>query len=60
MTEGDRVKAGQVLVELDSRTAQKQWQRAEARLPLADKELKRMEQMASENGVWLRDLDSAL
>jgi len=59
VSEGDRVKAGQVLVELDHRTSQAQLQRAQARLVLSEKELKRMEQMAAENGVAPRDLDSA-
>lgn len=59
VTEGDRVKAGAVLVELDHRTASAQLQRAQARLALAEKELKRMEQMAAENGISPRDLDSS-
>jgi multidrug resistance efflux pump len=59
VTEGDRVATGQVLVELDHRTSEAQLQRAQARLVLTEKELKRMEQMAAENGVAPRDLDSA-
>jgi membrane fusion protein (multidrug efflux system) len=59
VSEGDRVTAGQVLVELDHRTSQAQLQRAQARLVLSEKELRRMEQMAAENGVAPRDLDSA-
>jgi membrane fusion protein (multidrug efflux system) len=59
VTEGDRVKTGGVLVELDHRTAQAQLQRAQARLSLAQKEAKRMEEMAAENGISPRDLDSA-
>lgn len=57
--EGARVAVGQVLVELDHRTSEAQLQRARARLVLAEKELRRMEQMAAENGVAPRDLDSA-
>jgi membrane fusion protein (multidrug efflux system) len=59
VTEGDKVKIGDVLLELDHRTSEAQFQRAQARLQLAEKEFKRMEEMAAENGVAPRDLDSA-
>jgi membrane fusion protein (multidrug efflux system) len=59
VTEGDKVKIGDVLLELDHRTSEAQFQRAQARLQLAEKEFKRMEEMAAENGVAPRDLDTA-
>ncbi len=59
VTEGDRVRRGDVLVELDHRSAQAQLQRAQARLELAAKEFKRMEQMAAGNGISPQQLDAA-
>jgi RND family efflux transporter MFP subunit len=59
VTEGDRVKAGQALVELDPDTAQAQLQRARAKALLARKELNRAIQLAAQKGVSARQLDEA-
>ncbi len=57
--EGDRVKKGDVLVELDHRTAEAQLQRAKARAQLADKELRRITQLVLNKGLPARELDQA-
>lgn len=56
--EGDRVAAGQVLVELDPSKAQADLEGAQARAVLAAKELKRGEELARERGISRRQLDT--
>lgn len=56
---GDRVKAGQVLVELDKRGPEAQLKRAQAQAVLAQANCRRMEQLALQRGVPARDLDAA-
>lgn len=59
VTEGDRVKKGDVLVELDHRTADATLQRAKAKAEWAQKELTRVRQLVKERGLALRELDQA-
>ncbi len=57
--EGDQIKKGFTLVELDHRNAEAQLSRIRARANLAQHELKRVEELAKQNGVPARDLDKA-
>jgi RND family efflux transporter MFP subunit len=57
--EGSRVKKGDVLLELDHGQAEANLQKAKAKATQADKELKRIGQLAAQNGVPVRELDNA-
>ncbi|HXB98123.1 MAG TPA: efflux RND transporter periplasmic adaptor subunit [bacterium] len=59
VAEGDAVKAGQALVQLDPDVAQARLQQARARALLARRELNRTEQLADHKGVSERQLDEA-
>jgi membrane fusion protein (multidrug efflux system) len=59
VTEGDFVKAGQVLVELDPEPAKAQLQKASARALEARNELKRAEALAAQRGISAHQLDQA-
>lgn len=58
VVEGDHVKAGQVLAELDHSIAEATLMKAKARGSQAERELKRIELLASQNGVPPRDVDN--
>jgi RND family efflux transporter MFP subunit len=58
VTEGSRVKADDILVELDHRVAQANLQRAKTHLALAEKDYQRTQQLAAGNGVSPRQLDT--
>ena len=53
------VKAGQVLLELDHQVPEANRLKAQARAQQSERELKRIEQLASQNGVPQRDVDNA-
>jgi multidrug resistance efflux pump len=55
--EGDRVSRGDILVELDSRIAEAQLERARARSRLAAGDLRRAEALAAQSGMSLQQLD---
>ena len=55
--EGDRVSNGKVVVELDHRTAEAQYQKAKARATFAKAELIRTEALARQNAVSKQQLD---
>lgn len=57
VTEGDVVRQGQTLVELDPSKAQAELERASARALLAAKEFKRGEELVAEQGISDRQLD---
>lgn len=57
--EGNMVRIGEILVELDHRMADAQLARARAQAALAEANLKRTEALARQHGVSLRDLDQA-
>lgn len=57
--EGDRVRVGQVLVEIDHRVARAQYEKAKARQELANLELDRIESLSKSNYTPKKDLDSA-
>lgn len=57
--EGDRVKKGAVLVELEHRSSEANLLKAKARADQLEKELKRFQQLAAVKGVPQRDLDQA-
>ena len=59
VAEGDLVKAGQTLVQLDPDVAQARLQQARARALLARRELNRTEQLAAHKGVSERQVDEA-
>jgi membrane fusion protein (multidrug efflux system) len=59
VAEGDLVKAGQTLVQLDPDVAGARLQQARARALLARRELNRTEQLAAHKGVSERQLDEA-
>lgn len=59
VTEGDRVKKDDVLVELDHRVAQADFERAKARAELTASDLKRAELLSAQRGLAKRDLDRA-
>ncbi len=57
--EGDRVKKGDILVELDHRIAEAQYQRAQARTVLTAHELKRVSELVAQKGLAPKELDTA-
>jgi len=57
--EGDLVKKGQVLIEIDHRVPQAQYEKAEAKYELTKLELERMENLAKSNYSPAKDLDNA-
>lgn len=57
--EGDRVKASQVVVELDHTIAQAQTEKAKAHAELAEKDYQRMRKLVHLKSVPTRDLDRA-
>ncbi len=57
--EGDFVKAGQIIAEIDRRVPQAQYEKAEARYELARLELDRIKNLAHSNYSPTKDLDSA-
>jgi RND family efflux transporter MFP subunit len=59
VTEGDHVKKGDVLVELDHRIAEAELQRAKARAVLTDHELRRISELVAQRGLAPKDLDTA-
>ncbi|MGK5082575.1 efflux RND transporter periplasmic adaptor subunit [Bdellovibrionota bacterium FG-1] len=58
VTEGDRIKAGQVLLELDHSVAEANLMKAKAKASQAERELKRAEQLAEQNGIPPREVDN--
>jgi len=59
VTEGSRVKKGDVILELDHRIADAQLQRAKAHAELAKRELKRVNELVSQRGLAQKELDTA-
>jgi membrane fusion protein, multidrug efflux system len=59
VTEGDRVKKGDVLLELDHREAEATLQKAKAKAEWAQKELKRVRELVHQHGLAMRELDQA-
>jgi len=59
VTEGSRVKAGDILLELDHRTASAQLERAKAKTVLTARELKRVSELVRQRGLPARELDVA-
>jgi len=59
VTEGDAVKAGQVVLELDHAVAEANLLKAKARATQSEHEFKRVEQLASQNGIPPREVDNA-
>jgi membrane fusion protein (multidrug efflux system) len=59
VSEGDRVKAGQVLLELDHAMAEANLSKAKARASQSERDLRRIEQLAAQNGVAPREVDTA-
>lgn len=59
VVEGDRVKTGDVLVEIDHRIPQANYDKAKARSDLANRELRRMERLTSEGSATPQALDQA-
>ena len=59
VTEGDFVSKGQVIVELDKRTAEAQLEKAKARAHYTSNELLRTGNLASQQGTSQRELDRA-
>lgn len=57
--EGDKVKKGDVLAELDHRVAEAQLQRAQAKADLTARELRRVSELVSERGLAPKELDTA-
>jgi membrane fusion protein, multidrug efflux system len=57
VTEGDRITAGMLIIELDHRTAEAQIERARAKARLTALDLRRAESMASQNGLSQQQLD---
>lgn len=57
--EGTRVKAGDVLVELDHRVPQAKYDRAKAKADFAEKEFQRMQQLFKQGSVTPQNLDNA-
>ncbi len=57
--EGDYVKAGQVLVEIDHRIAEANYEKAKAKFELADSEQHRLKSLYGKNFSSKRDLDNA-
>jgi RND family efflux transporter MFP subunit len=59
VTEGSRVKAGDVLVELDHRIPQAAFERAKAKNELAQRELQRLERLVAADSATRQSLDIA-
>jgi membrane fusion protein (multidrug efflux system) len=59
VSEGDRVKKGDVLIELDHRIPEAQLQRAKAKALLTDQELRRVSALVAQRGLAPKDLDTA-
>jgi len=59
VVEGSIVKAGDVLVEIDHRVPQSQYNKAKAKAEFAEKEFRRMNILASQKTATLQSLDSA-
>jgi multidrug resistance efflux pump len=59
VTEGSRVKAGEILLELDHRTASAQLERAKAKTILTAREFKRVSELVRQKGLPARELDVA-
>lgn len=57
--EGDKVKKGDVLIELDHSAPNAQLERAKAKADLAQRELQRVTQLVSNHGLPPRELDQA-
>ncbi|MGE3386033.1 MAG: HlyD family secretion protein [Bdellovibrionales bacterium] len=57
--EGTRVKAGDVLVELDHRAPQAKYDRAKAKADFAEREFQRMQQLFKQGSVTPQNLDNA-
>src|SRR5512136_1533501 len=57
VTEGDRVRKGDLMVELDHRVAEAQLDRARARARLTEMDLRRAEALASQSGLSKQQLD---
>lgn len=58
VSEGDRVRAGDILLELDHSVAEAHLAKATARASQADRELRRVEQLAAQKGVPPREVDT--
>ena len=59
VTEGDHVKKGDVLVELDHRIPEAQFQRAKAKAVLSEQEFHRISSLVAARGLAAKDLDTA-
>lgn len=57
--EGSRVKAGDVLIELDHRVSQAKYDRAKAKADFAEKEFQRMQQLFKQGSVTPQNVDNA-
>ncbi len=58
VAEGDRVKSGQIVIELDHSVAEANLLKAKARASQTEREFKRIEQLAAQNGVPPREVDT--
>jgi RND family efflux transporter MFP subunit len=58
--EGDHVKKGQILAELDHRITEAQLKRAKAKADLTAHELKRVRELVAQRGLAAKDLDTAV
>jgi len=59
VSEGTRVKKGDVLLELDHRIVNAQLKRAQAKAVLGQRELKRVSELVAERGLAQKELDTA-
>jgi len=59
VTEGSKVKAGDILVEIDHRIPQANFDRAKSKFELAERELSRMERLTKEGSATPQSLDQA-
>lgn len=59
VTEGTKVKAGDILVEIDHRISQANFDRAKSKFDLAERELARMERLTKEGSATPQSLDQA-
>jgi membrane fusion protein (multidrug efflux system) len=57
--EGDRVKKGDILVELDHRISEAQLQKAKAHAELSQHELRRVTELVAQRGLATKELDTA-
>jgi membrane fusion protein, multidrug efflux system len=57
--EGDRVKRGDILVELDHRISEAQLQKAKAHSELSQHELRRVTELVAQRGLATKELDTA-